>query len=266
VAGGIDWFRWHHGSVNDQKFGLIAKRAGASVAEVVAMWAFILESASSSADRGHPGELDFEAIDFALGLADGKASSIHARMQERQLINQEGRIIAWDRRQPKREDNSAAERKRRQRERETAGHCVTGGDVTQCHDREEERREELTSKPTTPDGVVVGSDAANLPASGPAKPDCPHQQIIALYHEVLPMCPKVRDWTPARATQLRARWNEDEKRQSIDWWRQFFGYVKRCDFLVGRGTSASNRPFFADLEWLTKSANFTKVREGKYEQ
>ncbi|MEW6318781.1 MAG: hypothetical protein AB1670_20640 [Pseudomonadota bacterium] len=96
-------------------------------------------------------------------------------------------------------------------------------------------------------------------------PDCPHQQIIALYHEVLPMCPKVRDWTTARATQLRARWNEDPTRQNLDYWRRYFEYVKTCPFLVGVQPDPKRRPFFADLEWLTKAANFTKVREAKYE-
>lgn len=125
---------------------------------------------------------------------------------------------------------------------------------------------ELTSKATTPDGVVVASQAGNLSASRPqpaARPECPHQQIIALYHELLPECPQVRDWTPARQQQLRARWNEDPRRQNLGYWRQFFEYVKKCGFLVGRG--AGDRPFVADLEWLTKSKNFTKIREGKYE-
>jgi len=108
---------------------------------------------------------------------------------------------------------------------------------------------------------VLG-DADDHPQSRPAKPDCPHQEIIALYHEVLPQCPQIRDWTPARATQLRARWNEDESRQNLDYWRRFFEYVASCDFLVGR---AGKSPFFADLEWMTKSANFTKIREQKYE-
>jgi hypothetical protein len=48
---GMDWFRWHHGSVNDPKFQLVAKRAGASVAEVVAVWACLLEAASSADER-----------------------------------------------------------------------------------------------------------------------------------------------------------------------------------------------------------------------
>jgi hypothetical protein len=114
---------------------------------------------------------------------------------------------------------------------------------------------------TNPDGLV-GISAADAALLGRRKTDCPHKEIIALYHEILPMCPQVRDWTPARATQLRARWNEDEKRQNLSYWRRFFEYVRSCDFLVGKG---SGKPFFADLEWITKSGNFTKIREAKYE-
>jgi len=113
--------------------------------------------------------------------------------------------------------------------------------------------------------ALVPIEAGDVPPTRPAKPakpDCPHQEIIALYHELLPQCPQVRDWTPARATQLRARWSENEKRQNLDYWRQFFEYVGQCDFLVGR---TGQKPFFADLEWMTKSANFTKIREAKYE-
>ena len=108
--------------------------------------------------------------------------------------------------------------------------------------------------------AIVPSDAGDdLPR--PEKHECPHQEIIAIYHKVLPQCPRVRDWTPARATQLRARWNEDKKRQALDWWKEFFEYVASCDFLTGR----TAKPFFADLEWITKSTNFVKIREGKYE-
>lgn len=125
--------------------------------------------------------------------------------------------------------------------------------------REEKRREELTT--SIPNGIDAASVADAQP-SGTSKPDCPHQAIIALYHEVLPQCPQVRDWTPARATQLRARWNEDDVRQNLDYWRRFFEYVAQCDFLMGR---TGKTPFFADLEWMTKSSNFTKIREQKYE-
>lgn len=107
---------------------------------------------------------------------------------------------------------------------------------------------------------VADDQSQSVGNAKPAKPDCPHQDIIAIYHEVLPQCPQIRDWTPARATHLRARWNEDPKRQNLEYWRRFFGYVAGCDFLVGK----SKQPFFADLEWIVTSKNFVKIREEKY--
>lgn len=104
------------------------------------------------------------------------------------------------------------------------------------------------------------------PSAPPKRPECPHKEIIALYHEILPQCPEVRDWTPARATQLRARWSEDDTRQNLAYWRRFFEYVKSCPFLVGQAnTKPGQKPFIANLEWLTKASNFTKVRERNYE-
>lgn len=176
------------------------------------------------------------------------------------------RIVSFE------EHNGASAKKRAATAKRVANHRNGNDDVTQAALQKsdasvtgalarEEKEKEKSKEPTTPNGVVVGSPAADLPGK-PAKPDCPHQEIIALYHEVLPMCPQIRDWTPARATQLRARWNEDEKRQNLAYWRQFFEYVSSCDFLVGR---SGKTPFFADLEWITKAANFTKIREAKYE-
>lgn len=114
-------------------------------------------------------------------------------------------------------------------------------------------------------GDLLGDEVPEKikPAASKAPPTCPHQEIIDVYHEELPMCPRVRAWTEARQKQLRARWNEDSTRQTLDYWRNFFGYVRKCGFLIGRG--GGERPFFADLEWLTKPANFVKVIEGKYE-
>lgn len=123
---------------------------------------------------------------------------------------------------------------------------------------------------TTANAVVVDSDrAADLSLTAPepkaGRPDCPHQAIIALYHELLPMCPGIRDWTPARQQALRARWNEDPKRQSLEYWRKFFAYVADSEFLTGRArTTDGRRPFVASLDWIVKAENFTKIREGRY--
>mgnify|MGYP001773809960 CR=1 FL=1 len=103
-----------------------------------------------------------------------------------------------------------------------------------------------------------------------AKPDasplCPHQEIISIYHEVLPELRKVRVWDGNREKLLRARWKSDSKRQDLDWWRGFFEYVRKCPFLMGLVDGRDGKaPFQADLEWLVRPTNFNKVIEGKYE-
>jgi hypothetical protein len=118
----------------------------------------------------------------------------------------------------------------------------------------------------------IGNSNELLVASGrPAKTSgkkkaqpVPHQDIIAAYHETLPACPRIRDWTPARAALLRARWSEEPKRQSLDYWRKLFAYVAESDFLTGKTSTPGRKPFTASLEWLLKPENFAKVREGRY--
>ncbi|MES2105634.1 MAG: hypothetical protein V4634_16560 [Pseudomonadota bacterium] len=115
------------------------------------------------------------------------------------------------------------------------------------------------------DGARSTAREQKQPSAVPAATACPHQDIIAIYHEVLPQCPRVRDWTHGRARQLRGRWNEDPDRQNLDYWRKYFTYVAGCAFLTGKSQLPGKRPFVADLEWLTKAINFTKVRERQYE-
>lgn len=179
MAAGIDWFRWHHGSVTDPKFQLVARKANARLGDVIAVWAFILEAASASDERGTFGDLDFESIDCLLGADDGTAARIVEAMGNRGIL--EGtRVSSWEKRQPKREDETAAERKRRQRERDheaeiasrvtvSASRGVTQShaeiddchaesrDVTHGHDRGEKRREEKIK----PQGLT-----SNLPHRG----------------------------------------------------------------------------------------------------
>lgn len=96
-------------------------------------------------------------------------------------------------------------------------------------------------------------------------PDCPHQQIIDLYHQVLPTGTRVRVWNGARAKHLQARWREDAKRQKVEWWQRFFAYCAESEFLTGQTQPVSGRdPFVVSLDWLVAPQNFAKCVEGKY--
>lgn len=110
-------------------------------------------------------------------------------------------------------------------------------------------------------------------------PDCPHERIVELYHERLPMLPRVADWSsPRRQGLTRQRWREMAKpngigrgyttvEEGMDFWRQFFEHVGESAFLTGKvDRRDGSRPFVANLEWLLKPTNFMKVIEGHYDR
>lgn len=119
----MDWFRWHHGTVADRKWPRIASRAGTTVANVIAVWAALLEAASQAEDRGavHLSDDDCEDLDAALGMPADTTRAVIAELRARDLIGANNRLTAWEKRQPPREraDNST-ERVRKYRERQRA--------------------------------------------------------------------------------------------------------------------------------------------------
>ena len=108
----------------------------------------------------------------------------------------------------------------------------------------------------------VAKDDAKPSPVAPA--DCPHQEIVKLFAEHLPMARQPAEWTTSRQALLRTRWKEKANRQNLEWWARFFAYVAQSDFLTGKAGTAGRKPFELDLPWLLKAENFLKVIEGKY--
>jgi len=88
---------------------------------------------------------------------------------------------------------------------------------------------------------------------------CPAQEIVGLYHKILPELPSVRTWksTDKRAKHLAARWKESEQHQSLDFWEWFFLSVRNNPHWLGQ----NQRGWKANLEWLVNRTNFLKVVE-----
>lgn len=98
----------------------------------------------------------------------------------------------------------------------------------------------------------------------PPAEDVPYQQIVNLYHELLPELPRIAKLTSNRKAQIRARWKGKDA-EDLEDWKQFFALVKASRFLKGLSPAPAGRKvFLADLDWLTKEGNFMKVVEGKY--
>lgn len=105
------------------------------------------------------------------------------------------------------------------------------------------------------------SETEKIVSDGNGKyPPCPQDEIVNLYHKTLPELPRVKHWPENLRVILRTRWKEDPVRQKLGWWEQFYRYVHESDFLMGRTKEA----FVADLEWLIRPKNFTKIANGRY--
>jgi uncharacterized protein YdaU (DUF1376 family) len=104
-------------------------------------------------------------------------------------------------------------------------------------------------------------------------PPCPHQEIISIYHNTLPELPKVLSWNKTRESYLKQRWRQlfvefecKSSEEGLDWFKNdFFQFVRDSKFLMGKVQSKDRKPFLADLEWMIKPTNFTKIIERKYE-
>lgn len=127
-----------------------------------------------------------------------------------------------------------------------------------------------TKEPQRGNHNIPGSPGITSPngEESTAEPSpCPHEQIKKLYAEICVPAgmPPVRVWNDQRQRNLRQRWRESRKHQSLDFWRNYFTYAAESAFLTGKVEPAGDRkPFVADLEWLIKASNFAKVIEGKY--
>lgn len=102
------------------------------------------------------------------------------------------------------------------------------------------------------------------------RPACPTEALIALYHEHLPMLPRVEVVNDSRKRHLSSRWREvvldkdiasadDIRSAAIDWFAWFFCHASKSRFLTGKVKN-----WKADFDFLMTPSKFAKVVEGSY--
>ena len=129
-----------------------------------------------------------------------------------------------------------------------------------------------SSTSSSPSGLFPEADASSSTAK---LPTCKPDQVVAIYHEVLPELPGVRVMDKAREKAIRDRWQwvltstkpDGSRRattaeEALDWLRSYFQRARENDFLMGRtprtGEHANWRP---DIEYLMKSQGLKQVLE-----
>lgn len=178
------WFRAFHGISSDPKYRRIAKRAGARVGDVVAVWLHVLDQASQDDDEGRA-DIDVEtAADFLDVDEETVAAILQAMTQGAALIECHGvtplrtvtdryeplrvTVVNWPSRQGG-SDRTSAERQRRHRERKKSTKSMDGPETS--------RRNAVTERYVTPeqsraeqrDTCPSDTQAPAAPATEPPK-------------------------------------------------------------------------------------------------
>ena len=215
------WFRWWNGSFSDAKFGLVAMRAKRSVPDVLAVWIALLEHAAQCNERGCVTDCRAEEIAWHLRIEGEAVSEIIAAMTDRGMIVG-GRIEAWERRQPSREDavgkgsKPVAERVAAHRERKKQEQVSErNADVTQCNAdvTPQNRTEQNRTEHKNPSGAPNESADKSSQIPGPAAPMPAEVDSPAIDGELLP-APKPQppakqqraESTSAEQDACRATW------------------------------------------------------------
>ena len=157
---------------------------------------------------------------------------------------------------------ATAERVRKHRAREAAKKSAVTESVTVTDGNAPKLHTDTTTS-TDSSSKTIDQVQEGISAPPPPREKVPFEEIVALYHELLPGLPQVQKLTDARKGYIRQRWSQDL--QNLNKWRNFFAFVGKSKFLMGKAEGQNGRPpFRADIEWLCKPANFTKIAEDKY--
>ena len=246
----MQWFRLYSEIVDDEKLRLLAFED---------RWHYVAilccKSKGILAENGL--EMLFRKVAVKLGLQVRELEEVARRLAEVGLIEKDTlEPIGWDGRQFVSDNSTPRSRK----SREEAKKKKELEEKQTCNDNAT-LQERCSNAPETETETDKG---ANAPLSEPAaqvadRADaCPHQKIIAIYHQVLPELPGVivsRWATSQGAANLRTRWREDRRHQEIDFWTKFFSTVRTSKHWMGE----NERGWQADLRWLLERRNFDKV-------
>lgn len=136
------WVRLWDDMPTDPKWRVVARRAGRSLPEVMAVFVFMMTNAGGSSQRGSLENWSDEDVAAALDMEAEHVAAIRQAMEGKTI--EEGKLTGWDRRQPKREDGGSTKRVQEHRERlaEEAKRNETQGNAPE---KRREDTEEISS-------------------------------------------------------------------------------------------------------------------------
>jgi len=252
-----NWVRLWDDMPDDPKWRLIARKSGASEAEVIAVFVRMMTLAGRSEDRGSIAGWDDEVEAAALGVDEETVAKIREHMEGR--VIEGGRLRGWEKRQPSREDNSSdrvrAFRERKQSMKRSETHCNAPEADTEADTEStlsQQQQEEAVERETTRvapiaavaalDGAAVATlerrlrDAAGLENS--PDPDLiVVGPIVALIGEGFDLDRDILPVIRAKSVAMRAAGKRPPRT-----WRFFIDPIREAREVTARSTAPPRRP------------------------
>lgn len=125
---------------------------------------------------------------------------------------------------------------------------------------------------------LLGNEIVDIAKASGNELQCPVDQIVAAYHELMPDNPRIKVLHDGRRKAIAARWREAARltckpfgyrtvAAGLEAWRTFFRVCGDSDFLTGKAKPQPGRKRFrADIDFLMSPEAFAKCVEGKYQQ
>ena len=150
------WFRLWTDMINDPKWRTIAKKSNQRIGDVISVYMHMMTAASNATERGRTQGWSDEDVATALDLETSDVAAIRDAMQGRVLNGDY--LTGWEKRQPKREDDSA-ERAKKHREAQKENAVQTQPNATERKNTLEEIRgdkeENIKALSSKPDLIAV---------------------------------------------------------------------------------------------------------------
>lgn len=275
------WVRLWSDMPNDPKWRVVARRCGRPVSEVMAVFVHMMTNAGAAAQRGQLESWSDEDVAIAIDAEAEHVAAIREAMQGKVLEGD--RLAGWERRQPKREDNSTDRvNKHRERVKDTTKchetQCNAGETLGNAPDKSREDIEtdiidsslrSLSSTADEPPVDEITSDSEPISLKAKRQPAPDKELILDLvdawnFEAAALGLPQVHEISNQRKAALRARLKDfptygfDDPHAGF---RALLTKIRGSPFLTGQ----TSHGFRVDFDFVTNSSKFHKIMEGSYE-
>lgn len=250
----MDWFRSWHGAPTDPKWLAVARRADVVPGIVSAVAWALFDHASQAEPRGSVASFDAETYAAFSGFAEDDISAVIEALRAKGLIDPDGTLTAWAKRQPVREDNSTARVQKHRAQTAPAAPDSVTADVTQCNATERSvTHGNSTEKNRTEKNRTEQNRTEQRSTTAPASPDASSDDgdpefkaVCEAYHRNVGMLsPMIAEKLRADMADFSAVWVVEAIEVAVRSEKRNLSYVegilKRWQ-QGGKGPRAAERP------------------------